>query len=84
VELEAYEEEFGRFTSREQEMLGALVDKHDKTRDKSETRKRERETGREREREREKVSASGRRETPGNGGAAVGAVTVKPTLNPKP
>jgi hypothetical protein len=76
VELEAYEEEFGRFTSREQEMLGALVDKHDK----SETRKRERE----REREREKVSASGRRETVGNGRAAVGAVTVKPNLNPKP
>lgn len=35
AELEAYEEEFGRFTSREQEMLGALVDKHDK----SETRR---------------------------------------------
>jgi hypothetical protein len=79
VELEAYEEEFGRFTCREQEMLGALVDKHD-TSDKTATRNRERE----RARERENVSGSGRRETQGNVGAPVGAVTVKPTLTPHP
>jgi hypothetical protein len=30
AEIEAYEEDFGRFLEREEQMLAALVDKHDK------------------------------------------------------